>query len=180
MTGPVSQARGLAEARPSLPNQLAQTALVARWFGPRAWLVSMVAALATLALIGLPTRLIPNPFFTRMTPTRPQDYVIWVATAALAGLIAGTFVLSRRPSGQVRLLSGGLLSFLAVGCPVCNKLVVLLLGTSGALGFFAPAQLYLGLGALAMLAVTLHLRVRALTRLSCDVPQPEGGRPWRK
>ena len=33
-----------------------------------------------------------------------------------------------------------LLAFLAVGCPLCNKVVVLLLGASGALTYFEPIQ----------------------------------------
>jgi len=131
-------------------------------FGLRGWLVALTAAGAALALIGVATAIIDNPLFVRMTPTRDQDYVIWVATAVLTGLIAGTYAVSVG-SNQNSVATGGVLSTLAVGCPICNKLVVLLIGTSGALTFFAPLQLYIGLGALALLLWTLWLRVSALT-----------------
>jgi len=132
-----------------------------RSFGTRGWLASVGGALMTLIVVGVPTAIIQNPLFTRMTPIRLQDYVIWVATGLLAGLVAGTFAV-RSGGNQKGLVSGGLLSTLAVGCPVCNKLVVLFIGTSGALTFFAPLQLYLGLLALALLAWTLWLRLKAI------------------
>lgn len=56
---------------------------------------------------------------------------------------------------------GGFLSFLAVGCPTCNKLVVLALGTTGALDWFAPAQPVLGIVSIALLAWALRARLRS-------------------
>ncbi len=136
-----------------------------------AWGLAMLGAITAALLIGLPTATIENPWFARMTPVRPQDYIILAVTAALSGLLAGTFAAQPAASGgQSRVLAGGSLSLLAVGCPVCNKLVVLLLGASGAMTFFAPLQLYLGLASLALLAWTLRLRVRALVG-SCAVPE---------
>ena len=65
-------------------------------------------------------------------------------------------------------MSGGVLSVLAVGCPTCNKLVVLLLGTTGALTFFAPLQIYIGIASVLLLGWTLLLRARALVG-TCSV-----------
>jgi len=96
-----------------------------------------------------------------MTPVRPQDYVYWLIAAALSGLIAGTFTLPRSSVGQGRALSGGGLSYLAVACPICNKIVVLLLGVSGALTFFEPAQFFLGLASILLLGWALLVRLRA-------------------
>jgi hypothetical protein len=62
------------------------------------------------------------------------------------------------------------LSVLAVGCPICNKLVVLLLGVSGALTIFEPAQLYLGVVSVVLLAWTLRLRARAVGERGRRVP----------
>ncbi|HLF79960.1 MAG TPA: hypothetical protein VJB57_20975 [Dehalococcoidia bacterium] len=135
-----------------------------RAFGARGWTVSVGGATVTLVVVGIPAAIISNPIFVRMTPIRLQDYLIWVATALLAGLVIGTLAVSSG-GNQKPLLSGGVLSALAVGCPVCNKLVVLLIGTSGALTFFAPLQLYLGMLALALLAYTLWLRLKAVSGL---------------
>lgn len=132
-----------------------------RSFGPRGWLFALAGSAVALVLVGVPTAIIDTPLFARMTPIRDQDYAIWVATAILAGLIAGTFG-AATGSGQTAFASGGVLSAFAVGCPICNKLVVLLIGTSGALTFFAPFQLYLGLAGLVLLGWTLWLRMNAM------------------
>lgn len=55
----------------------------------------------------------------------------------------------------------GLLGYLAVGCPVCNKVVVLALGTSGAMTWFAPLQPVLALASVVLLLVALRSRLQA-------------------
>jgi hypothetical protein len=67
-----------------------------------------------------------------------------------------------RVGGRAR--TGGVLSFLAAGCPVCNQLVVLAVGTSGALNYyFRPLQPLPGLASLILLGVAslARLRIRA-------------------
>lgn len=141
-----------------------------RGYSPLAWLLTFAGTVAALAAIGIPTRLIANDWFIRMTPTRTQDYVIWAISAPLIGLLTGSLALGRASqAGEGKLLSGGMLSYLAVGCPVCNKFIVFLIGTSGALTFYAPLQLYLGLGSILLLAWALALRGRAVT-LGCELP----------
>jgi hypothetical protein len=58
----------------------------------------------------------------------------------------------------------GLGAFLAIGCPVCNKAALVLLGTSGALSVWAPIQPILGAASLALLAGTLVWRMRLRIR----------------
>ena len=60
---------------------------------------------------------------------------------------------------------GGFLTFFAVGCPVCNKLVLLALGASGALTWFGPVQPVLSLAAIGVLAWALRARLRG--EISC-------------
>jgi hypothetical protein len=67
------------------------------------------------------------------------------------------------------------MSFFAVGCPICNKLVVALIGVGGALSFFAPVQPYLAAAGLALLVASLGVRLRQLER--CFAPSPELGLP---
>jgi len=140
-----------------------------RLLGLRGIAVGLAAALFTMPLIGLPTAVVPNRFFVRMTPTRPQDYLFLALTALLVGLIAATYAApqgSSLPGGEGRLGGGGLLSFLAIGCPICNKLVVLALGIGGALRWFAPIQPLLGGASLMLLGVAAWSRLRAL-RVGC-------------
>ena len=83
--------------------------------------------------------------------------VAGTGTAAGAG--------SEQPAQQTSWLGtlGSLGAFFAIGCPICNKLVLLLLGTSGAIAVYAPLQPVLGAVSLGLLAgsVAWRLRIRA-------------------
>ncbi len=140
----------------------------------------MMAAVSALA-IGLPTDVIPNPVFGRQgTPVEPWAVPVLALTAVLSGLLLATYLRAGdvaagddadtldRPTRFGGL--GGLLSFLAIGCPICNKVVVIALGTSGALTWFAPIQPYLGVAALGLLAWALRVRLRG--EVACPVEQP--------
>lgn len=160
----------LPAARAGLRPSLQSLVPGLRQFGLRGWLVAVVAAVAVGLITGIPMVMIETPWFLRMTPVRPQDYIVWVASAVLIGLIAGTYAVAPRATGMKSTVAGGLLSYLAIGCPICNKVVVLLLGVGGALTFFGPAQLFLGIVSLVLLAWTLLLRTGALAGSGCVLP----------
>lgn len=143
-------------------NQLEALRVALASFGVRGWVAALLGAAATLVLIGIPTELIANPIFARQIPARPQDYVIWVLSAILGGLIVGTFAIAPTSDQEGKAAAGGALAAIAVGCPVCNHAAVLLLGTSGALNIFGPSQVYVGVASLALLSWTLLLRAQAV------------------
>ncbi len=60
--------------------------------------------------------------------------------------------------------ASGLAAFLAIGCPVCNKVALVLLGASGALSIWAPLQPIIGLASVALLAAALAWRLRMRAR----------------
>ncbi len=135
----------------------------------RRWLVAAAAAALLAVAAGAPTAVIPNPLFGRITPVQWWSYPILAATALLGGLVTATYVRSpAQPVGLSRTAGGGLLSALAIGCPVCNKLVVLLLGVSGAMNLWAPLQPVLGL--LSVVLLGWALRTRLVTERACPVP----------
>ena len=130
---------------------------------PRAAAYGLVAGAATLLLIGIPTAAIPNRFFERMVPATPANYVVLALTVLLAAALGASYSLSAASRLQEgKLTAGGMLSFLAVGCPVCNKIVVLLVGASGAVSYFEPLQPLLGVLSLVLLGVALRTRLRAV------------------
>jgi len=131
--------------------------------------VAAGAFVVALVATGVPTDLLPNPLFRRMTPPTWWDRPVWLLSALLIALITATYV-QPQPARQAerRALSGGLLSVLAVGCPACNKLVVLLLGLGGAVRYFQPVQPLLAATGLALLVTTLALRVRSSA--ICEAP----------
>jgi hypothetical protein len=121
------------------------------------------AAVATTLLIGIPTVLIPNPWFARMESVRPQDYVFLAITVVLTAILAASYALPAAcPLQEGKLAAGGVLSFIAVGCPVCNKVVVLALGASGAMSYFAPIQPLIALVSIALLGYAIWLRYGAI------------------
>lgn len=129
----------------------------------RAIIFGLIGAMFAALVIGMPTDVIPNSFFSRMTPVRTQDYVFLALTAVLAGLLAASYALPQSRACSIeqgKTTASGFLSFLAIGCPVCNKLVVLLLGTSGAFTFFEPIQPLLGAVSIGLLAIAVWLRWR--------------------
>ncbi|HIW67205.1 MAG TPA: hypothetical protein H9878_03610, partial [Candidatus Dietzia merdigallinarum] len=63
---------------------------------------------------------------------------------------------------------GAFLAWFAVGCPVCNKLALLVLGYSGAITWFAPMQPFLAVIALVLTAVALVVRLRG--QVACVLP----------
>jgi hypothetical protein len=142
-----------------------------RWPARRWWFAAGMAA-ATYLFIALPTDLIDNPLFGRDVPPTWWSRGALLVSSILAGLVAATYVAGpdaapRRREGRLG-MAGGIATFFAVGCPVCNKLVLLALGYSGAIQYFAPIQPYLAVGAVGLLGWAFVARVRREN--SCRIP----------
>lgn len=137
----------------------------------RRWAIAAIAAVATVVIVAVPTDLIDTPLFTRDVPVTWWAWPVLIANSVLAGMVGATYVARKdtaRRSGGTWGIAGGLVTFFAVGCPVCNKLVLLALGYAGALQFFEPLQPYLAGSAIALLAVALVLRIRR--ERTCPLP----------
>lgn len=139
----------------------------------RQWSVVAVTAAATVLLLGIPTDLVDTPLFGRAVPPTPWAWPVLVATAVLTGLLAATYVsptgsrLVPSDDGVRSGLAAEILAFFAVGCPVCNKLALVALGTTGALQWFAPVQPLLAVAGIGLLGWVLRRRLAAAT--SCAV-----------
>lgn len=139
---------------------------------PVTWVRALGLATVAVVLIAVPADLIDTRLFGRPVPTRTIDYVILAVTAALIGVILAIRpdVRDDHTDAQERTtVWGGFASFLAVGCPVCNQAVVAMVGTSGALSWWAPVQPVVGLAAIALLVHTLRRRLRTYQLVACPV-----------
>jgi hypothetical protein len=138
----------------------------------RTALVALVAAGATALLVGIPTDVVPNPWFGREIGVRTFDVVTLVALSVVTGALVATYTLAGDSGAAVPRagIGSGIVGWFAVGCPVCNKLVVALLGVSGATSTFAPLQPLLGAAAVLLATAALVVRVRAIRRGSCPLP----------
>ncbi|MBA2537731.1 MAG: hypothetical protein H0V20_09930 [Actinobacteria bacterium] len=141
----------------------------------RRWVTALLVAVAVALVTGIATDLVPTSLYRRMTPVVWWNYPIWAVSALLSGLVAATFVRvgprAPRARGAGSAFGGGVGSFFAVGCPICNKLVVAALGASGALSYFGPIQPFLGVASLGLLAGVLALRLRGLVACAVEPPR---------
>lgn len=164
--------------------------------GLRTWtlrrsLVAVAVAALVGVLIGVATVLIPNPVFVRDIPPVWWNTPVLVLMAVLTGMLAATYVRTG-PAGRADRTAGGepgapasgddgdsrggrmgivgtVLTWFAVGCPVCNKIALVALGYTGALTYFAPLQPILAVLALALTAYALLWRLQGL--VVCPVPR---------
>ena len=134
----------------------------------RFWLLAALAGGIYILITGILAGIIANPLFHRTVPADTWNLLAWLLPAALAGPLAATYPVPWPQSCSItgRAGAGGVLSFMAAGCPVCNKLVVLAVGASGALAYFRPLQPVLGALSLVLLAAALWARVRARAQAS--------------
>ena len=58
----------------------------------RRWVAAAAVALATVVVIGVPTVLVPTPWFGREVEVTWWSWPVLVATAVLSGLLAATYV----------------------------------------------------------------------------------------
>jgi len=138
-------------------------------------MTAFLAGLAVAALVALPTAVIPNPIFGRAIEVTWWSYPVVILSGILGGMLIATYI---REPGQEEIdkaakvgTVGGFLAFFAVGCPVCNKLVLLALGASGAMSWFAPVQPFLAVASVIVMAWALHIRLKGTA--SCKVASPE-------
>ena len=177
----------MASKRPRPASILISTPSISDILDARYWLVASAAGLVSLVLYGLVAAIIPNPIFGRTIPADAAAILVWIISAPLVGMLAATYVIGvpsgvgranagafrQDDSGSGAFTLGGLATFFAIGCPVCNKIVLLALGTSGAMTVFAPIQPLLGAASLVLLAATLVWRLRRRAQ-GCALPTAPG------
>ena len=140
----------------------------------RRWLAAALGTVVAALVIGVPTGVVETSFYRRMTPVTWWDYPVWALSAALVGLTVATYVRVRgtdrghAPDRVRATLAATIVSTFAVGCPICNKLVVGLIGVSGALSYWAPLQPVLGVLSIGLLMSVLIVRLRG--DVACPVP----------
>ncbi|GAB2875864.1 hypothetical protein [Nocardioides pacificus] len=167
---------------PSAPKALStlSTLSALRAWPVRRWLAAAGAAILFVLAVAIPTDLIDNPVFGREIPPTWWAWPSLLVSSVLAGLLVASYVTGPESTptdrGSTRGgWAGSLLTYFAVGCPVCNKLVLVALGSAGALTWFEPVQPVLQAVAVALLAWALRQRLRG--ELSCTItPDREASR----
>lgn len=128
----------------------------------RRWLVAAGTAVLVYVVVAIPTDLIPNPWFAREIPPTWWSHSSLAASAVLTGLLMASYVASPLAhTGKTNKagLFGSIITFFAVGCPVCNKLVLIALGSAGAMTYFEPVQPLLAVISIGLLVWALLRRI---------------------
>jgi len=127
-------------------------------------------AAGMFVLLGSVAALWTNPFFIRMTPTSGFEITLLAVQSLLAGVYVG---LPRSSCGKRTAGTGAVVGFLGIACPICNKLLVLLVGNALLLQYFEPVRIYVALGGALLLAAAVWLK---LARPGC-LKAEAGGTP---
>lgn len=100
-----------------------------------------------------------NPLFVRMTPTSGFEVALLAIQSVALGLYLGT----RRPSCAAGTASvGGVLGFLGIACPVCNKILVMIFGSGLLLTYFEPIRIYVALAGALLMSLALWWRLSSV------------------
>ena len=71
-------------------------------------------------------------------------------------LLLGIYVAIRRPYCSIKMAGGGgVLGFIGIACPVCNKVLLLLFGGELLMTYFEPVRIYVALAGTIVIAVVL-------------------------
>jgi hypothetical protein len=153
-----------------------------RLWPARRWWAALIGGVLTMLAVAIPTAVIPSPIFGRAIEVTWWSYPVVIVTGILGGLLVATYVrmspaVVEEPAAAVERdrpmtigAIGGLVSFFAVGCPVCNKIVLIALGASGAVTWFAPIQPYLALASVVLMMWALRARLRG--EVACRISTP--------
>jgi len=113
---------------------------------------SVFFAAGIFIIAGSVAALWDNVVFIRMSPISGYEYPLLLIESSLAGLYLGL----RAPSCAIKTAgSGGVLGFLGIACPICNKLLMLLFGGNLLLTYFEPIRPIVGMLGIGMLFVAL-------------------------
>ena len=124
-------------------------------------LSTLIIASVAFLLLGTITALWNNSFFIRMTEVNGWDYIILSFESLLIGLFFGI----QAPHCATKKAGiGGVLGFFGFGCSVCNKILLMLFGSSFLLSYFEPIRHYVG--TLGLLLFSYAFIRRWLSRLA--------------
>jgi len=166
------------------PSQMSEAMQTMRLWPARRWWAALIGAAVTMLAVAIPTAVIPTPIFGREIEVTWWSYPVVIITGILGGLLIATYVrvtpaTPTEPESEIERdrpmtlgAIGGLVSFFAVGCPVCNKIVLIALGASGAVTWFAPIQPYLALASVLLMGWALRARLRG--EVACSISTPAG------
>ncbi len=106
---------------------------------PKKVFAGLITAVLVFATVGTVTAVWDNPFFIRMTPGGGFELTLLFLLSTLSGV----YVAIRDPACSVKKAGvGGVLGFIGIACPVCNKILLILFGGELLMAYFEPVRVY--------------------------------------
>lgn len=116
-------------------------------------------------IFGVVMALIPNNIFKRMFPPTIIDYTFLIMTSAMLGTYLSLYFYGKQKAygkEDYAAAGGALPSILAFSCPLCNALLVSLLGTSAILAFIEPFRPVFGIFGIGILGIAMYLKIKSI------------------
>src|SRR3989344_7824362 len=123
-------------------------------------LVAIGLSAALFVVLGTPTALVPNPFlhYVRMIPSTLLDYFFLATTSIMLAVLISLklYYRSEKQLGAKEFV-GGAAGFVAFSCPICNMLLVALLGGATIMTFIEPLRPILGIFSITILGYLIYM-----------------------
>ena len=117
----------------------------------------VLIAVGSFIFLGTVAALWQNPFFIRMTPTSGFE----IGLLALQAILLGVYISIPVPACAVKLASvGGIVNYVGIACPICNKLLLALFGASTLLTYLEPVRIYFAVGGVLLMSIATTVRWR--------------------
>ncbi len=117
----------------------------------------VLIAVGSFVFLGTVAALWQNPFFIRMTPTSGFE----IGLLALQAILLGVYISIPVPACAVKLASvGGIVKYVGIACPICNKLLLALFGASTLLTYLEPVRIYFAVGGVLLMSIATTVRWR--------------------
>ena len=125
-------------------------------------LLGLGSSIAFFVVFGGITAIIPSQFYIRMIPTTLLDKIFLASSSALLGAYVGVHYYKKKIVKQCNAVAttGGIGSFLAFSCPICNKILVLLFGAASLMTYFEPYRPVLGIVSSGLLGAAVYWRIK--------------------
>ncbi len=126
----------------------------------------LAVAIASFVGFGTVAALWENPLFIRMTPAGDFE----IALLTLLSILLGVYVAIRRPFCSAKTATAsGIVGFIGIACPVCNKILLLLFGGELLLTYFEPVRIYVAGAGVVLAAVAVAYEWSLIKRQSAEV-----------
>ena len=107
-------------------------------------------------MMGTLTTLWHNPYFIRMIPVIGWDYIMLSLESMLIGLFFG---IPKQPRTAKKCRIGCVFGFLGFRCSICNKLLLLPLGSRFLFTYFEPIRYYVGATGILIFSFALYQKM---------------------